>query len=61
MAQMTVKDLRDSLSDKDDDLPVFFRRVAPIAGNIEEAGMCKKDTVSFFGVIEECVIIEPMK
>jgi len=59
--QMSVKDLRDAIKDLPGDLPVYFRRVAPITGNIEEAGSAHLDTFSSFGVVDQCLIIEPMK
>jgi len=58
--QLKVKDLKKLLEDKPDDLPVYFRRIAPITGNIEEVGGCELSQVSFFGCVDECVIIEPM-
>ena len=58
--QMTVKQLRDALAGMSDDLPVFFRRVAPICGNIEEAGSARVDRFGFFGQSLPCVIVDPM-
>jgi hypothetical protein len=58
--QMTVKALRAALDGLDDDLPVFFRRVAPVCGNIEEAGRVEVSTYAFFGIENPCAIIEPM-
>ena len=59
--QMTVKQLRDALAGMADDLPVFFRRVTPICGNIEEAGSARVDRFGFFGQSLPCVIVEPMQ
>lgn len=58
---MTVSDLLNAIKDLPGDLPVFFRRVAPVAGNIEEAGFANLDKFASFGVTFPCVIIEPMK
>ncbi len=57
---MNVGDLRKAIENISDDIPVFFRRVAPITGNIEMAGSVNKDTFSSFGIVEDCLIIEPM-
>ena len=43
----------------DDDLPIFFRRVSPICGNIEEANAAVLSQYAAFGVVNPCVIIEP--
>lgn len=59
--QMTAGDLREALSGVPSDLPIFFRRIAPICGNIEGAGRIKKDKYGFFGLSLPCLIIEPMK
>ena len=59
--QMTVKQLRDALAGMSDELPVFFRRVAPICGNVEEAGSVRVDRFGFFGQSLPCVIVEPMR
>ena len=56
---MTVKELRQLLHDKPDDLEVFFRRVAPICGNIESVGKIEQTTFSTFGVEVPCIVIEP--
>ena len=58
--QMTVKDLRESIDGLPNDLPVFFRRISPVAGNIEQAGAANLSKFSSFGVIDQCLIIEPM-
>lgn len=60
MTQLTVKELRQLIEGVGDDLPVFFRRVAPIAGNIEEAGTAIVVEYGFFGLSLPCLIIEPM-
>lgn len=60
MSQLTVKDLKKILEEYPDELEVFFRRVAPICGNIEAAGFVNKDKYSTFGQIVPCIIIEPM-
>lgn len=43
-----------------EDLPVFFRKVVPIFGNISEIGKIHKDTYGSFGLSLPCIIIEPM-
>ena len=57
---MNVGELRKAIENIPDDTPVFFRRIAPIAGNIEMAGSANIDTFSSFGVIQDCIIIEPV-
>lgn len=59
--QLTVKQLKEKIESLPDDLPIFFRRVAPICGNIESAGGANLDEYSFFGIVEPCLIIEPMR
>lgn len=59
--QMSVKDLRSAIKDLPDDLPVYFRRIAPFIGNIEEAGSANLDKFASFGSEYPCLIIEPMK
>ncbi len=59
--QLTVKRLIDDLSKMDSNLPVYFRRVSAIAGNIEQAASAELSTASFFGIVEPVVIIEPFK
>ena len=61
MPQLTVKDLKEAIAELDDKMPVFFRRVAPICGNIEGAYAANLDEYSFFGEVEKCLIIEPSK
>ncbi len=60
MNQLTVKKLKEQIEAMPDDMPVFFRRIAPICGTIEIAGVAKLDEFAFFGMVEPCVIIEPM-
>jgi len=59
MPQLTVGELKKRLEGMDDSLDVFFRRVAPICGNIEGAYHVDKSTYGFFGQTIDCVIIEP--
>lgn len=59
--QLTVGALKQQLEELDDKLPVFFRRVAPVAGNIEGAYTVESSEFSFFGVRIPCIIIEPAK
>lgn len=56
--QMTVAELRRELAELPDDLPVFFRAVAPVCGNIREAVSARRDTHGVFGKVLPCVIIE---
>lgn len=58
--QLTVRQLKDAIESMPDDLPVFFRRIAPICGNIESAGKASLDEYSSFGIVERCLIIEPI-
>lgn len=60
MKQLTVKKLKEQIESMPDDMPVFFRRIAPLCGNIELAGIAKLDEYAFFGMVEPCVIIEPL-
>lgn len=59
--QITVGQLKAAIEQLDDSLPVFFRRVAPVCGNIEEAGQVMESTYGFFGKSLPCVIIGPME
>ncbi len=59
--QLTVKQVRDALAEMDGTLPLFFRRVSSICGNIEEAGSIRLDTYGSWGKSLPCVIIEPMQ
>ncbi len=61
MEHMTIGDIKEAIKDLDDDLPVFFRRVPPVCGNIEELGQVVQDSYGFFGKSIPCVILEPMK
>lgn len=61
MPQLTVGDLKRALENIPDEHPVYFRRVAPICGNIEEAGSAELSEYAFFGQLYPCVIVEPMK
>lgn len=61
MSQMTVADLRAAMTGVPDDTPVYFRRIAPICGNIEAAGAAALDEASAFGSVFPCIIIEPMQ
>lgn len=56
---MTVKDIRKALDGLDDELEIYFRRVAPLCGNIEGAYHLSKSHMSFFGQSFPCLIIEP--
>jgi hypothetical protein len=40
---------------------VFFRRIAPICGNIEAVGKVSQDKFSSWGFIDSCIIFEPYK
>jgi hypothetical protein len=59
--QLTVGSLKTIIKDLPDDYLIFFRRVAPIAGNIESAYHAEVSTYGSFGVALHCVIIEPYK
>ena len=59
MKQLTVGELKKQLGGIADDLPVFFRRIAPLCGNLEEAGAATVDSYAFFGQTSPCIIIEP--
>ena len=59
MKQLTIGELKKQIELIPDNTPVFFRRIAPLCGNIEQAGIAKLDEYSFFGIVEPCVIIEP--
>lgn len=56
---MLIKEFKKQIADLPDDLEVYFRRVAPICGNLEIAGVAKLSEVSFFGKAYPCLIIEP--
>ena len=55
---MTIKQLKAAIRDMPDNLPVYFRRIAPFCGNIEEVGAVNEDKLSSFGKLYPCVIIE---
>ena len=59
--QLTVKKLRSQIENLPDDMPVFFRRIAPICGNIEEASAAIPSQFSAFGIVYPCLIIEPFE
>lgn len=56
-SQFTAKTLRELLATKADDLPVFFERVAPVCGNIEQAYVVEESVYGFFGKEIPCLII----
>lgn len=58
--QLTIGQLKQAIASFPDDLPVYFRRISPIAGNVEEAGSIQQGAVGFFGRELPCAIIEPM-
>ena len=58
---MTIAQLKKAIVDMPDDWPVYFRRVAPLCGNIEEAGTVNADKYAFFGGLYDCAIIEPCR
>ena len=60
MSQLTVGEIKKLLEGIPDDQPAFFRRIAPICGNIEEVGKVAISTYSTFGQVLPCVIFEPM-
>ena len=59
MCQLTVGKLKKTIENIPDNLPVFFRRMAPITGNIEEASAAILSDYSSFGKVSPCLIIEP--
>lgn len=60
MPQLTAATLRKAIANVPDDTPVYFRRVAPFCGNIEEAGAANLDQIAAFGLLYPCVIVEPV-
>lgn len=58
---MNIKQLKAAIANMPDEWDVYFRRVAPICGNIEYAGSINADKMSSFGVVHDCAIIEPMR
>ena len=59
--QLTVKKLKSQIENLPDDMPVFFRRVAPLCGNIEEASAAIPSQFSSFGKVYPCLIVEPFE
>jgi hypothetical protein len=57
--QLTIGRLKKQIAEIPDDLPVFFRRIAPICGNIEEASGAVLSQYSSWGNLNPCIIIEP--
>lgn len=55
---MTVGELIQQLANIDPNIDVYFRRVAPIAGNVASVERVEEDHYSFFGVPVPCVILE---
>ena len=55
---MTVGELIQQLANIDPHTDVYFRRIAPIAGNIASVERVDEDHYSFFGVPIPCVILE---
>lgn len=58
---MTVKEFREQLKDKDDDMEVFIRCTTNPCGNIVDAEEVSETTYGFFGSSIPCIIIEPGK
>jgi len=58
---MTIKELKLAIAKMPDEWPVYFRRVAPVLGNIEEAGSIRADRYAFFGSEYPCAIVEPFE
>jgi len=58
---MTIKQLKATIANMPDEWPVYFRRIAPLCGNVEEAGTINADKYSSFGTLYPCAIIEPVK
>ncbi len=59
--QLTVGALKKALENIPDEHPVYFRRVAPVCGNIEGAYRAELSEYAFFGGLYPCVILEPAK
>jgi len=59
MPQLSVGELKTILKELPDELPVYFRRISPIGGNIEEAYHVEPSTYACFGQALPCLIIEP--
>ena len=59
--QLTAGDLKAMLRRIPDETPIYFRRIAPLCGNIEGAYSMELSEVSSFGVASPCLIFEPCK
>jgi len=59
--QLTVKKLKSQIENLPDDMLVFFRRVAPCCGTIEEASAAISSQFYAFGNVYPCLIIEPFE
>lgn len=55
---MTVKELKKLLSDKPDDLEIFFKPNGFALGNIHEFNSAYMSTYSTFGIILPCLLLE---
>lgn len=53
---MTVKELRDILKDFDDDVDVMTKKTE-VFGNVGCVNSVRKDSYSFFGISEPCVLL----
>lgn len=58
---LTVKELKKQIANLPDDMEVYFRRVAPLCGNVEAAYSAELSEVAFFGKSYPCLILEPCK
>ncbi|MNM92486.1 hypothetical protein D3C81_1048230 [compost metagenome] len=54
---LTAGKLKQFLADKEDNLEIFFERVAPVCGNVEQAYVIAQETYAFFGHEIPCLII----
>ena len=54
---MTVKELKNMLTNLDDDLEIFIRNTFNPTGNIEELYMVESSTYSVFGQESDCIIL----
>ena len=54
---MTVKELKNMLTNLDDDLEIFIRNTVNPTGNIEELYMVESSTHSVFGQEYDCIIL----
>lgn len=57
LGYLKVKDLKQALSDIDDDTEVYIENVINPVGNISELGMVELDTYASFGMELPCVIL----